>query len=98
MNEIRPTSLTTGSPARSIAVCMREGKKPGLFWLGGLKSDMKGTKAQALDHWAETAGRACVRFDYSTANQVASSPKARLADGWRTVSRSMRTSPGALKS
>jgi len=65
MNEIRPTSLTTGSPPRSIAVRMREGKNPGLFWLGGLKSDMKGTKAQALDHWAETVGRACVRFDYS---------------------------------
>jgi pimeloyl-ACP methyl ester carboxylesterase len=65
MNEIRPTSFTTGSPARSIAVRMRGGKNPGLFWLGGLKSDMKGTKAQALDHWAETAGRACVRFDYS---------------------------------
>lgn len=65
MNETRPASLTTGSPARSIAVRMREGKNPGLFWLGGLKSDMKGTKAQALDHWAEMAGRACVRFDYS---------------------------------
>jgi pimeloyl-ACP methyl ester carboxylesterase len=26
---------------------------------------MKGTKAEALDAWAETQGRACVRFDYS---------------------------------
>src|SRR5450756_1845270 len=26
---------------------------------------MKGTKAQALDRWAESQGRACVRFDYS---------------------------------
>jgi pimeloyl-ACP methyl ester carboxylesterase len=65
MSEIRPTFLTAGSPARSIAVRMREGKNPGLFWLGGLKSDMKGTKAEALDRWAETEGRACVRFDYS---------------------------------
>ena len=38
---------------------------PGLFWLGGFKSDMKGTKAAALDQWAEAEGRACVRFDYS---------------------------------
>ena len=39
---------------------------PGLFWLGGYKSDMKGTKAEALARWAEqTQGRACVRFDYS---------------------------------
>ena len=47
----------------------RQGKSeaagPGLFWLGGFKSDMKGTKAEALDRWAEQAGRACVRFDYS---------------------------------
>ena len=38
---------------------------PGLLWLGGFKSDMKGTKAQALDEWAAENGRACVRFDYS---------------------------------
>jgi pimeloyl-ACP methyl ester carboxylesterase len=36
-----------------------------LFWLGGFKSDMKGTKAEALDRWADQEGRACVRFDYS---------------------------------
>jgi len=44
---------------------VREGKGPGLFWLGGFKSDMKGTKAEALDAWAAAQGRACVRFDYS---------------------------------
>ncbi len=38
---------------------------PGLFWLGGFKSDMKGTKAVALDAFAAEHGRACVRFDYS---------------------------------
>ena len=61
------TTLTAGSSPiqRVIAVRMREGKSPGLFWLGGFKSDMKGTKAQALDCWAESEGRACVRFDYS---------------------------------
>jgi pimeloyl-ACP methyl ester carboxylesterase len=63
----RPTTLTIGSSSgqRVIAARLREGKSPGLFWLGGFKSDMKGTKAQALDRWAESAGRACVRFDYS---------------------------------
>src|ERR1019366_6161861 len=67
MSEARLTSLTIESPlpARTIAVRVREGKSPGLFWLGGFKSDMKGTKAQALDRWAESQGRACVRFDYS---------------------------------
>jgi pimeloyl-ACP methyl ester carboxylesterase len=50
---------------RAIAVRQREGAMPGLFWLSGYKSDMKGTKAEALAHWAELRGRACVRFDYS---------------------------------
>jgi pimeloyl-ACP methyl ester carboxylesterase len=50
---------------RSIAVRARSGGAPGLFWLGGFNSDMKGTKALALDAWAAEHGRACVRFDYS---------------------------------
>jgi pimeloyl-ACP methyl ester carboxylesterase len=57
------------APARHIAVRARirslGGDGPGLFWLGGFKSDMKGTKALALDAWAAEHGRACVRFDYS---------------------------------
>jgi len=71
MTEARLTSLTIGSqPAeRAIAVRVRDGRTPstgpGLFWLGGFKSDMKGTKAEALDRWAEREGRECVRFDYS---------------------------------
>ncbi|MDP2409610.1 MAG: alpha/beta hydrolase [Pseudolabrys sp.] len=71
MSEARLTSLTIESPPppRTIAVRTRESKGndggPGLFWLGGFKSDMKGTKADALDRWAESEGRACVRFDYS---------------------------------
>jgi pimeloyl-ACP methyl ester carboxylesterase len=58
-------SLGTGSEVRSIAVRARAGAAPGLFWLGGFKSDMQGTKAQALDDWAARNGRAMVRFDYS---------------------------------
>jgi pimeloyl-ACP methyl ester carboxylesterase len=67
MSELRLTSLTLESPPprRTIAVRVRRGKSPGLFWLGGFRSDMKGTKAEALDAWAASEGRACVRFDYS---------------------------------
>jgi pimeloyl-ACP methyl ester carboxylesterase len=62
-----PTFITVGSDsaARRIAVRARAGGAPGLFWLGGFNSDMKGTKALALDAWAAEHGRACVRFDYS---------------------------------
>ncbi|HEY8571746.1 alpha/beta hydrolase [Phenylobacterium sp.] len=41
-----------------------EGAGPTVVWLGGFKSDMAGTKAQALAGWALAAGRAYVRFDY----------------------------------
>ncbi len=57
--------VETQSGRRRIAVCTREGAAPGLFWLGGFKSDMKGTKAAALDAFAADKKRACVRFDYS---------------------------------
>ena len=63
MDESDPTFLTLET--RRIAVHPRSGDSPGLFWLGGFKSDMQGTKAQALDRWAQAHGRACLRFDYS---------------------------------
>jgi len=55
----------TAKAKRRIAVRVRDGAAPNLFWLGGFKSDMKGTKAAALDQWADANGRACIRFDYS---------------------------------
>jgi len=35
------------------------------MWLGGYRSDMIGTKAEALDQWASENGHACIRHDYS---------------------------------
>src|ERR1700735_2043000 len=64
-NGLKFLGIGTGSEARRIAVRQSAGAAPGLFWLSGFKSDMKGTKAAALAEWAEKAGRACVRFDYS---------------------------------
>jgi pimeloyl-ACP methyl ester carboxylesterase len=55
----------TAKAHRRIAARVRPGKGPGLLWLGGFKSDMKGIKAQALDTWAGECGRALVKFDYS---------------------------------
>ena len=50
---------------RDIAVLQRPGKSPGLFWLGGYRSDMIGSKAQAIDAYGEDHGLAVTRFDYS---------------------------------
>lgn len=55
----------TGKAGRRIAVRHSTGAPPGLFWLGGFRSDMKGTKAEALADWARAHGRAVTRFDYS---------------------------------
>jgi pimeloyl-ACP methyl ester carboxylesterase len=62
-----PSFIEVGKDAvaRRIAVRARAGGGPGLFWLGGFNSDMQGSKAVALDAWAEMRNRACVRFDYS---------------------------------
>jgi pimeloyl-ACP methyl ester carboxylesterase len=54
-----------GAERRAIAVRQEDGRLPGLFFLSGYKSDMKGTKAAALAQWAQSQGRACLRFDYS---------------------------------
>jgi pimeloyl-ACP methyl ester carboxylesterase len=54
-----------GGAKRRIAVVARPGNAPPVVWFGGFRSDMRATKAEALDRWAEEAGRAFVRFDYS---------------------------------
>jgi len=41
-----------------------DGDGPTVVWLGGFKSDMTGTKAQALAEWAERRRRSYVRFDF----------------------------------
>ena len=58
-------TLGTGSDERRIVVLHREGKGPPVVWIGGFKSDMRATKASAIDSWAERQGRAFLRFDYS---------------------------------
>jgi pimeloyl-ACP methyl ester carboxylesterase len=63
--------LTDNSPnylevdGARIAYRRREGRTPGVCWLGGYRSDMRGTKAEALDEWAISMGHAYLRHDYS---------------------------------
>ena len=65
---VRPGSgpgSTSGAPGSTSSAPGSTSSAPGLFWLGGFNSDMRGTKALALDAWAAEHGRACIRFDYS---------------------------------
>lgn len=59
------TEFLTTPQGRRIAFHRSEGVGPGVVFLGGFKSDMTGTKAVHLQAWAETTGRAFLRFDYS---------------------------------
>jgi pimeloyl-ACP methyl ester carboxylesterase len=52
-------------PSGAIAYRKISGRAPTLVWFGGFRSDMTGTKAQALALWSANAGRAFLRFDYS---------------------------------
>jgi pimeloyl-ACP methyl ester carboxylesterase len=40
------------------------GRGPTVVWLGGFRSEMAGTKADALAAWARESGRDFLRFDY----------------------------------
>ncbi len=48
-----------------LAYRLREGRSPTLLFLPGYASDMDGTKALALDAFAESRGLGMLRFDYS---------------------------------
>ncbi|APX11034.1 alpha/beta fold hydrolase [Tateyamaria omphalii] len=50
---------------RRLAYHRTDGVGPCVVFLGGLKSDMEGTKAIHLEAWCRAQGRAFLRFDYS---------------------------------
>ena len=50
---------------RQLAYHITEGQGPCVVFLGGLKSDMDGTKAIYLETWAKSKNHSFLRFDYS---------------------------------
>ncbi|MGQ0665165.1 MAG: alpha/beta hydrolase [Pseudomonadota bacterium] len=52
------------APGLSIAYMLSAGKSPGVVFMGGLMSDLTGTKASALAASCAAEGRAFLRFDY----------------------------------
>jgi pimeloyl-ACP methyl ester carboxylesterase len=48
----------------TVAYASTPGRAPTVVFLGGFRSDMTGTKAVALEAWAEKRGQAFLRFDY----------------------------------
>jgi pimeloyl-ACP methyl ester carboxylesterase len=70
VNSDEPQFIKVGKSKDSRQIAYRArpaagSAKPGVIWLGGFKSDMDSSKAQALDAFCAREGRACLRFDYS---------------------------------
>ncbi len=57
-------TFLTPKGGEKLACRIRPGRGPTILWLGGFRSDMDGTKAEAVDAWALAHDRAFVRFDY----------------------------------
>ena len=68
MGSFSAMTETAGRLARpdgeQIAWRRVDGRGPTILWLGGFRSDMAGTKAQALAEWAHDTDRSFLRFDY----------------------------------
>jgi len=78
--EVRTLAREDGE---TIAYLAREGKQPGVLWLGGFKSEMTGTKAETLDAWAARTGRSYLRFDYFGHGKSSGDFRAGTISRWR---------------
>jgi pimeloyl-ACP methyl ester carboxylesterase len=62
--EESPQDILARDDGATIAYRRREGRKPGVIFLGGFMSDMTGTKARTLDAFCAARGQDFLRFDY----------------------------------
>ncbi len=69
--------------AQKLAYVQSKGQSPGLVFLPGFKSDLTGTKAEAVADWAIRHGHACLRFDYFGHGQSSGDFRAGTISGWR---------------
>ncbi|MEA1014321.1 alpha/beta hydrolase [Sphingosinicella sp. LY1275] len=66
-----------------LAFKHRTGRGPTIVFLPGYMSDMEGSKATALDAWAERERRAMLRFDYAGCGASDGDFEAQSLLGWR---------------
>ena len=64
MNDDAKVQRLPRPDGNTVAYAITPGRAPTVAFLGGFRSDMTGTKAMALESWAERTGRAYLRFDY----------------------------------
>ena len=59
------TNFINTTHGTTIAYNKIKGKKPGIVFLSGFKSDMQGKKAIYIENWAKENDHSFLRFDYS---------------------------------
>jgi pimeloyl-ACP methyl ester carboxylesterase len=65
LSPAEPPQFLDREGAPRLAFRFRPGRGPAILFLPGFASDMRGSKAEALDTWAADTGRAMLRFDYA---------------------------------
>jgi len=68
-----------GGERRRLAFLTQAGEAAPVVWLGGFRSDMRATKAEALAQWAGEARRAFIRFDYAGHGESAKAGESAVA-------------------
>lgn len=68
---------------QKIAYRKTQGQNPGLVFLPGFKSDLTGTKAQAVYEWAQRNNHDCLLFDYFGHGASSGAFKDGTISGWR---------------
>ncbi len=63
--ETQQFSILARGDRPSIAYCRRDGRAPGIVFLGGFRSDMTGEKALSLEAFSGERGFGFLRFDYT---------------------------------
>jgi pimeloyl-ACP methyl ester carboxylesterase len=81
---MRPDLEFTQRPGgERLAYSHRAGRVPTVVWLCGFHSDMSGTKAQAVDSWANASNQGFLRFDYSGHGQSGGAFSDGTLSAWR---------------
>lgn len=82
MGDLIPPQFIARSDGTRLAYRRRQGSGPGIVFLPGYMSDMKGGKAIAFDGWAKAQDRACLRFDYAGCGESEGAFEAETLSTW----------------
>lgn len=75
--------MTDAADRPKLAYRHTPGRGPTVVFLCGYASDMNGTKALALEEWAQRSGRAFLRFDYAGCGESEGDFEDQTLASWR---------------